>query len=60
VAKLFSLTWIVDDDFDELKYVDYYSPFEKLERRKVSATRAPSRAVHDAYASRVFSREKIV
>jgi hypothetical protein len=60
VAKLFSPTWIVEDDFDQLKYVDYCSPFEKLERKKGSVTGAPSRAVRDAYASRVFSREKIM
>jgi hypothetical protein len=34
VAKLFSLTWIVEDDSDQLKYVGYCSLFEKLERRK--------------------------
>jgi hypothetical protein len=58
VAKLFSPTWIVDDDSDQLKYVGYCSLFEKLERRKESVTRALSRAVRDAYASRAFSREK--
>jgi hypothetical protein len=60
VAKLFSLTWIVENDSDQLKYVDYYSVFEKLERKKESDTRAPSCAVCDVYTSCTFSREKIV
>jgi hypothetical protein len=59
VTKLFSLIWIVEDDSDQLKYMGYCSLFEKLERRKWSVTRALSRAVRDAYASRAFSREKI-
>jgi hypothetical protein len=58
VAKLFSLTWIVENDSNQLKYVGYCSLFEKLKRRKGSATHAPSRAVRDAYASRAFSRGK--
>jgi hypothetical protein len=36
--------------------MDYYSLFEKLERRKGSVTRAPSRAVRNV--SHAFSREK--
>jgi hypothetical protein len=59
MVKLFSSTWILEDDFDQLKYVDYCSLFEKLERSKVSVTRAVSRAVRDAYSSRAFSRGKI-
>jgi hypothetical protein len=39
--------------------MDYCSLFENLERRKGSATRAPSCVVRAAYALRVFSREKI-
>jgi hypothetical protein len=59
MVKLFSSTWILEDDFDQLKYVDYCSLFEKLERSKVSVTRAVSRAVRDAYSSCAFSRGKI-
>jgi hypothetical protein len=60
VTNLFSPTWVVKDDFDELKWVNYYSLFEKLERRKGSVTRMPNRLMRDAYMSCAFSREKIM
>jgi hypothetical protein len=36
---------IVGENSDQLKYVDYYSLFEKLKRRKVSVTRTSGHTI---------------
>jgi hypothetical protein len=45
MANLFSPTWVVKEDSDQLKCVEYYSLFRTLERIKGSVIRASSRAV---------------
>jgi hypothetical protein len=51
--------WIVGENSDQLKYVDYYSLFEKLERRKVSVTRTSGHIVRVCTISLVGG-EKVI